>query len=1231
MAGDVTDVRTFHRDCDRHAVLPVLTRRLALLALLLLPAAPAVAQQPHDVWTATLTVDVSSSGIHYGCSERTGIAGLDDCSAALTSRAFVWQGNTYGIDQLLNYRGGANNALTMTFDRHVPSRARDFFLVLGNTKLAGVNAGRVGNNVWTWTNTGLAWADNDTVEVKLHWEGPQGPRPGKPALTLVTSGTNAPTATTLSFTIPCVTPGKAHVTDYVVRAEKSDGSAVTQFFSVPSPCSTITATLTDLTEATQYLVRAFARNLFARQSEWSDYVQGDTLAMSIQGGGSSDPKSKDPLTASFEQVPSEHEGKGTFSFLVRLSETVGNFSKSPRASSFEVTQGRVRSVEQVDAGLWRVRVVPSSRRTVGVTLTGGRDCDAEGAVCTPDGRPLSNTVSATVRGPAGPYAALIAKMYEWRNDSCCVHNKAHTDRWDRALLAFGETVADSSLTPMGAAEAQGYADRGWTRWVEVAAALWEIEGGSPDPVVTVAAGDAVTEGASAGFTLTAAPAPAADLAVRVAVSQRGDVAVASVLGERTVTIAAGTASADFTVATVDDDADEADGGIVATVGAGGGYTVGDAARAMVTVADNDEDNPGIVTKRGIAREGTDDAVVFTVRLDRPASHTATVDYATADGAGVWAGTAPAMAGVDYTPTSGTLSFAAGETSKSVSVPILDDVIDEGSEYFLLRFSNPQGATLEASRREVQGIIRNTDLIPSALLGRFGRATAEQVVQHIEERMAAPRQRGFRARFAGREVQPGSERDFALGFLSQFAGPMGAGRAGAAPMGGAAMGAAPMAMGSQAAGAGALGAGMGGTAGAMGMAGGQPPMDGAQGVGLFSSMLGGGDLFSNSEFELNRESRGGILSVWSRSSRSSFSGLEDKLSLNGDARTTMFGADYSRGALTLGLSVGRTFGLGGYRGKSGGQMTTSMTGFYPWVGYQVSDRVSVWGVTGYGTGALSLTPDGQSALETGVSMAMSAVGTRGELIGSRATGGFGLAFKADALWVGAGSELLDGPTGRLNASEAGVTRVRTALEGSRGFTLVGGRLSLRPSVEVGLRRDAGDAETGAGMDVGGGLAFTDKVTGLSLDVRVRTLVVHQADGFTERGMSLSLGWDPTPSSPLGLTARVAPSWGGSAQGGAEALWSNQMAYGMGSHQMYGSGDRVDAEVGYGLPVGARFVGTPRVGLAASQYGRDYRVGYGLGVLDRGDVNFELGVDAQRRQSPTQGGTSNGVMGRASLGW
>ena len=127
--------------------------------------------------------------------------------------------------------------------------------------------------------------------------------------------------------------------------------------------------------------------------------------------------------------------------------------------------------------------------------------------------------------------------------------------------------------------------------------------------------------------------------------------------------------------------------------------------------------------------------------------------------------------------------------------------------------------------------------------------------------------------------------------------------------------------------GAMGtAGQQSIAGAAAM-GGYGPAGGAYGGGLFGSTGMGGDLFSNSELELNRESRGGILSVWSRSSRSHFTGMEDALSLNGDVRTTMVGANYSRGALTVGLSVGRTLGLGGYSGPSGGQMTTSMTGFY----------------------------------------------------------------------------------------------------------------------------------------------------------------------------------------------------------------------------------------------------------------------------------------------------------------
>ena len=106
-------------------------------------------------------------------------------------------------------------------------------------------------------------------------------------------------------------------------------------------------------------------------------------------------------------------------------------------------------------------------------------------------------------------------------------------------------------------------------------------------------------------------------------------------------------------------------------------------------------------------------------------------------------------------------------------------------------------------------------------------------------------------------------------------------------------------------------------------------------------------------------------------------------------------------------------------------------------------------------------------------------------------------------------------------------------------------------------------------------------------------MHQADGFSERGVALSLSYNPTPSTPPGT--------------------------------------RLDGEVGCGVLMGSRFVGTPRVGFSTSEYGRDYRLGYRLGMLDRERLHVELGVDAQRRESPLQGGASTGALGRATVRW
>ena len=54
---------------------------------------------------------------------------------------------------------------------------------------------------------------------------------------------------------------------------------------------------------------------------------------------------------------------------------------------------------------------------------------------------------------------------------------------------------------------------------------------------------------------------------------------------------------------------------------------------------------------------------------------------------------PATAGSDFTPVSGTLTFAQGEIRKEVQVPILDDDVEDSGETFYFVLSNPQGASL----------------------------------------------------------------------------------------------------------------------------------------------------------------------------------------------------------------------------------------------------------------------------------------------------------------------------------------------------------------------------------------------------------------------------------------------------------------------------------------------------------------------------------------------------------
>ena len=110
------------------------------------------------------------------------------------------------------------------------------------------------------------------------------------------------------------------------------------------------------------------------------------------------------LTASFGEVPVEHDGQSAFTVRVEFSEDVGISYVTLRDESFSVTDGDVTGARRVDGrhDLWEMTVESESREAVTISLPGGRACGTAGAVCTrgDDPRPLSNSPSATVAGPA---------------------------------------------------------------------------------------------------------------------------------------------------------------------------------------------------------------------------------------------------------------------------------------------------------------------------------------------------------------------------------------------------------------------------------------------------------------------------------------------------------------------------------------------------------------------------------------------------------------------------------------------------------------------------------------------------------------------------------------------------------------------------------------------------------------------------------------------------------------
>ena len=185
-----------------------------------------------------------------------------------------------------------------------------------------------------------------------------------------------------------------------------------------------------------------------------------------------------------------------------------------------------------------------------------------------------------------------------------------------------------------------------------------------------------------------------------------------------------------------------------------------------------------------------------------------------------------------------------------------------------------------------------------------------------------------------------------------------------------------------------------------------------------------------------------------------------------------------------------------------------------------------------------------------------------------------------------TEALTGTAGNLKASEADVTRVRLALEASHPFGLGGGAV-LTPSLELGVRHDGGDAETGAGVEAGAGIGYS--AGAFSIEGQVHALVSHEASDYEEWGASGALRMDPSPSG-RGLSLSIAPAWG-SAPSGSGRLWSARDATAFAPGEDAEAGGRLEAEFGYGVGLSANAgVLTPYTGLSFGNGGRRiYRAG------------------------------------------
>ena len=232
-----------------------------------------------------------------------------------------------------------------------------------------------------------------------------------------------------------------------------------------------------------------------------------------------------------------------------------------------------------------------------------------------------------------------------------------------------------------------------------------IRDDDPEPSLLIGDGSASEGAASMNFEVTLSEVSGREVTVDWATSDGAGASGATAPADYdtatgTLTFPAGQTSQTITVTVRDDTLDEADETFTVTLSSAVNAEIGDAG-ATGTIEDDDAVEVSLSPASPSVDEGVGN-LEFEAALNLESTKTVTVDWALADGT--------AVAGEDYTAESGTLTFAPGDTAKTITVAVRDDALDEDDETFEVALSGETNAAVSVRRALVT--IQDNDGMPS---------------------------------------------------------------------------------------------------------------------------------------------------------------------------------------------------------------------------------------------------------------------------------------------------------------------------------------------------------------------------------------------------------------------------------------------------------------------------------------------------------------------------------------